>query len=354
MAVWMLPAAMAAGQAISGMLGAQAATKANKDALKKAAEAFEANKAYFENIGIPTKEAQRMILEQYELPPEFAPVLEETVSLGTTGVSKVSRDAGLNKIRMDALAKLQNISDTNGMDIQAQVGTDQALQQAAELEQGQRQAAELGMQRRGIAGGGAELALREQAIQNASNQARSVAQQQAVAANQRALEALSQGTNLAGNLSQEDIALQMEKAKAQDIIDRFNADAKMSTNARNTAIKNDAAMLNLKNQMAISGANTDTRNAMVKRDADYAQSNFDNQMKRASGAMGQTAGMVDNIYKGGAQAAATNSAPYIAAANAAPAVADKLSAYLYPEKYDPKTGQKIKNFDPQTGKEILD
>ena len=211
---------------------------------------------------------------------------------------------------MSDLAKLRGIARDEGMDIQAQTATAQALEQARQQEQSQRQAVEMGMQRRGIAGGGLEFALKQQAQQASANDARRALQEQAAESNRRALQALYQGSQMAGQLSAEDIALQSDKAKAQDMINKFNTMVQQDVQRRNVAAKNMAELENLRGREAMQRANIDKINQQRQAALDATQQEFQNRLQRGAAAKGMAPEIAQMQQRQGQVAAGQAAAPY--------------------------------------------
>jgi hypothetical protein len=234
------PYAIAAG----GLLGAGASVMGANEVeatQKKAAKEIQANQAAMiaklEAIGVPTEEAMKIASEQYPMPEELKPSL----------MSDVNLDPRLQETRMAALAKLQNISDAGGLDAQSQAALDEAMGQVAIQERGQREAIDMSMQRRGMSGSGIEAVQQQMNAQNAANQSRSAGLQQAASAQQRALAALTQGANLAGNMSAEDVAIQQRKAEAQDAVNKFNTVGRNATTMGNVDLANKDKLQNTQN-----------------------------------------------------------------------------------------------------------
>lgn len=333
-------AVLAASAALS-YYGGKAASKANEKKIAKAMQSLEDNKVLFDSIGIPPIEAQKIVLQQYGLPEDFVPILEKAIELKNTELKGVSFDPELKKTRMDALAKLQGISDAQGMDIQSQVAMDQALEAARQQEQGQREAIETSMQRRGIAGSGIDMALQQQAQQAAANEARRASQLQAAEANARALQALTQGASLAGQMSQEDIALQSAQAQAQDLINQFNAQTNINQQQRNVDRQNVSRLENIRGRESVSRANVDLKNQGDMFNKGLIQQEFQNKMAKAGGIAGVNTGMA-NIQAGQAPIAAQQaSAPYSAISKALPSVDFGTISSMFGDKEDTKkTGEK--------------
>jgi len=319
---WAVAGGVMAGSAIANYLGGQAASQAEKDAMKEAARTFRESRSFFAEIGIPPIEAQRLVLQQYGLPEEFQPILEEAIELPQSALEEVSFDPRFQEARLDALAKLQGISEQEGMDLQAKVAMEQALGQARQEASAAQEAAMTSAQRRGIAGSGLEMAMAREGQQDAANRAREASQLQALGAQQRALEALAQGTGLAGELSQEDIALQTAKARAADSVNKFNTAEAIARQQRNVGAQNVAGLENLRGKEQVGRMNVDLLNQGQIHNKGLLGQQFTQEMQKAAGMAGQTGALGQLQAQSAPGKARTAAAPYQAGAEGISAFGD--------------------------------
>lgn len=250
----------APGMIVGGIVGAGAGFLQSKQsdkvnqAIKDQARKQEELLAKLMAIGIPTEEALKQVFERYPMPEEFTPAELNLPTMQGTELAKSKFPEEMKQIEMESLKQLQDISSSGGMDAQAKYAYEEAAQQAAQQEQAQRGAIEMGMARRGMADSGMAAVSQQMAMQNAQNQAGRVASQQAAEAQRRALEALTQGTNLAGKIGGRELDQANLVAQAQDQINRFNTGQMTQQQTQNWQAKNQAALQNLqgRNQTNIS------------------------------------------------------------------------------------------------------
>lgn len=149
-----------------------------------------------------------------------------------------------------ALQNLQSFVDQNGLDSQARSANEQALGQADQRAQGNRNAIIQSEQRKGMGASGAELAAQLQGQQGSANQARQSSLDIAGQARQRALAALGQQAQIGGQMRGQDIDVEAKNAAAEQARNEFNAKMRYSAQGAN----NDLQEQDYRNRMAKLGA----------------------------------------------------------------------------------------------------
>jgi hypothetical protein len=195
--------------------------------------------------------------------------------------------------QLDALARLGNISNEGGLDAQAMSAIEQARMGNLAAARGAREANLTNAAQRGVAGSGLEFVSNQMADQNAANQGSLYGLQQAGMANERDLAALNQMANLAGTMSERDLGVEMTRAKAQDEINRFNAEMVQGVQQRNVAGRNVAQSQNLAEKQRIADQNIAIKNAQQQANAGIEQQKYNNKMAKATGSAGITTGTSD-------------------------------------------------------------
>jgi hypothetical protein len=160
------------------------------------------------------------------------PSLEELISAGTIGgtaYEDIATDPATRQATMEAINALLAEGKAGGQSIESKAATEGALNQARQAERMQTAAIMDEMARRGQAGGGAELAQRMMASQNAMSEARKTGLQSAADARTRALQSLAQAGNLGSTVRGQDWQEESAKAAARDALNQWNANVR--TNA---------------------------------------------------------------------------------------------------------------------------
>jgi len=206
-----------AGRAESGRLSAQ-----QQELLAEAVQRLK-------DMGVPSAEAQRIVLESPELVG-----LQEFRELGPSEFAGIEADPRLQQAQMDALSQIQRFGGA-GLTEAEKAQAFMMQRQASGAEQARQKAILQSMAQRGISGSGIELAAQLSSGQ-ASAERRAMAQAQlAGQAQQRALQAISQGGQLAGQIRGQAFGEQAQSAQAQDAIARFNAQQRAQIEAANLA-----------------------------------------------------------------------------------------------------------------------
>lgn len=267
---------------MSGLFGGG---DAGKSEMRKATRLMEQNIARLEAIGIPTIEAQRIALQS----PELVGLLEAE-SLGPSRFEEISMDPRLQAAQMAALEDITGIAEAGGLDAQTRLNLEEGLARAAGAEQARLQQ----LKEDPTLGQGQRLALQSQAVQGTGQSARNVALQSAAQAQQARMAALGQQANLASGIQQQQLGLAGQKASAADAIAQFNTQQRMGVQSQNLAAKQAIA-----NQQAATGNQQEMYNKAL------LQQQFQNQMAKATGVIGQQTNLA-NLY--GQQAASAQQA----------------------------------------------
>lgn len=179
--------------------------------------------------------------------------------LGDSRLGGVNFDPRLMGMQEKTLQALMEIGEKGGLRPEDEAALDRVLDSVAVQDKGRRDSIIQSMATRGMGGSGNELLAMLQSNQAASDRANDSGLQIAGDASQRALQSLIQGGEMARDMSNDQLNLDMNKASAADQIALFNTQTKNSAqeqNARifndmreyNTRNKNDARMFNLQQQ----------------------------------------------------------------------------------------------------------
>jgi hypothetical protein len=297
---WIAPVAAAGAGVISGMVGASAA----KEGRDEATRAFEASVRDYEAIGIPSVEAQQIVMEEYKSAGMWTPELEEAVVLGQSEMGNVSTDPRLKEAEMRALSKLEETGTAGGMTLSNRANYEKTMGDINAEERGSREAILQNAQEQGGYGSGTSLAAQLMNQQNASARAQQAGLTMAGDAEERALEAIIGAGNLGSKMRGEDFDEQSKVAAAKDEIARWNAANSQDVRQRNAGNVNQAARENISNNQNLMNSNVDQRNKQQIYNKELLQTNFNNKMQLTAGKANARAGQATNAIQGGKDAAA--------------------------------------------------
>lgn len=237
--------------------------------------------AAIQNVPLPV--LKEYYPELYQQVVSLNPELETAVDLGPSEMAGVSTDPGLRQKQLGALNKLSEIGDAGGRDAQF-------LANQARLEsdintnlQGQQGAIEQDLATRGLSGGMTELVSKNINAQGAANRQAQMAMEAKAQAEQRALDAILNGGQMAGQMQAQDFSQASAKAKAADDIARFNAQNRQQVISNNVGAKNNAQAWNAQTAQQVAGQNVDTKNQQQQYNLGLAQQRYDNELRRATG-----------------------------------------------------------------------
>jgi hypothetical protein len=142
-----------------------------------------------------------------------------------------------------------------------------------------------------------ELAARLQGAQDSATRLSSAGDRLTQDARARALQALSQTGNMAGELRSQDFGEQEKIARARDAINQFNVQNQQQLQSRNISEQNRAQLANMQARQAMADSNLQLRNQEQQYNKGLQQQNFQNQMSKVGGQSG-AATQVGNAQAG--------------------------------------------------------
>lgn len=224
--------------------------------------------------GISVPELKQIALEN----PRWLEDLQAQ-QLEPSQMKYVTTDPRLRSQQNAALDALNQISESGGLTLQDRANLSDIQNQVATADKGRRDALLQNMNARGMGGSGLELLANLQSSQAATDRGMQSGLNVAGMAQNRALDAIMQSGNLAGNIRGQDFSEQSKKAEAADAIARFNAQNRQDVNRYNIGGRQD---------MANQGVTIRNQNQMMPNQ--IAQQNYENQMNKAN-AMGTARGL---------------------------------------------------------------
>ncbi len=295
----------------------------------------------FLKINVPDPEEQKVVFDEFVNQGQLSPVLQQAISQDPSQFEKIVTNAKYQNSQNKALAELEEIGNSGGLRLQDKAALQESLQGQQVRDRANRQAIGAEAARKGQGGSGFEIASKLQAQQGTSDQAANNSLKIAGLAQDRALQAIEAGGNLAGKYRGQDFQEQSAKASAADRINQFNTENLRGVNAANVGLKNRALEQNLANKQDISNKNTALKNSQQVHNKGLVQQQYDNQLKRAAGATGQYNKLGETAQRGGEIAGNTISNIGGAATGAITSAnnADFWSKYFDSQKKKQKSGQ---------------
>lgn len=229
------------GITAAGELGAANERRLSAEELAQA-------RAMFGNIPLP------------QLERAYARVLEGSEE------GMVQADPALKAAQAAALARLGQVADSGGYDLESQAVQNRIRSDVARHESAGRNQIRNSMAARGVGGSGAELALQMAGNQNSAERASQEGMTAAGQAQKAAYAAMMGQGELAGRMRSQGFQEQSSAARARDMMRKFNAEAQTRADAYNRNIP---------------------------------QQQFNNQMQRTTGMTGFSSKLSDNHLKSG-------------------------------------------------------
>lgn len=274
-----IPAATAIGaatQAVGGIAGAAAAGAQRGSAEQQQAAAIQQLQA----VGVPSVEAQKIVLQNPEYVAQWANQQETAEQQGPSAMEGVSTDPRLGLAQMQALERMQQLGS------ESFTPEEQAQLKGMQRENAQRGAANQAtilqnMAQRGAGGSGLELASRMAAAQNQAQNEAEAGDRLSAEAHSRALQAMMNAGELGGKVREQEFGEKSNVAKAQDAIANFNALQRAGTQQRNVGTANSTAEAQARMRQDIENQRADLANRQEMHNKELQQTQFANQMAKA-------------------------------------------------------------------------
>ncbi len=272
------PIAAAAVPAVAGIIGGNKANKAAKEAQKIRDRA--AQQIY--GIEVPDVEDLQFDPTLSNYSGDIDPALLSNMTDIDSEYGNISTDPRFQQAQYQSLGGLDELIAGGGQTaadkLAYQKATDDASMQAS------REAGNItrDMAERGMGGSGQELAQRLASSQGAANRGALAAQTQAATAQQRALDAMIQRGDMAGNMQSADFDRQSKAASAKDLIAQFNRNNAMNVQQTNAQMTNQTNTGNRDARQANNNLNTGITNTGKANNAQAVQTTFGNQLDKAN------------------------------------------------------------------------
>jgi hypothetical protein len=225
---------------LTGRLLSGSSDRAARDRLGQLEQAYD---------GVVPPELQEIALEGHnwegDLTPEeiaFGEALQ-TQDIGSQW-DQVKGDPRLKDMQLKALAELARVHEGGGMTAQDKASLASIQSDVAQADRGRRDAIKQNMAARGMGGSGMELLAQLQSSQASTDRASQEGLNIAGMAQDRALQAMMQQGQMAGQVRGQDFDESGRAASAKDAIAQFNAANRMRTDQFNKQGMMDAARFN--------------------------------------------------------------------------------------------------------------
>lgn len=236
----------------------------------------------FAGLELPSVEDQKLQLEMLVQQGVITPEEAQTVTLGQSDMNGITLDPKLKSAQMAALDQLQEIGQGGLTDMDRADFNKISMQEDAAA-RGKRDSILQNAQSRGMGGSGLEL------MNNLLNEQESASRRStrdmdiAALSKQRALDALIQGGQMAGNIQNQDFNQQAQVAGANDAISQFNAANSQAQINQNVGARNAAQAANLGVKQDTANQNVALRNQQQTHNKGLQQQNFQNEIQKRGG-----------------------------------------------------------------------
>lgn len=231
------------------------------------------------SLDMPRYNDLKLSLERYargeQLTMEQMQALQELDS----EVSKIAYDKTAKQTQLDALAALKAKS-RGGLSLQDKADLLNAQREIDRQQSGVQKSIIQNMQARGVAGSGVELAQRMAAQQQGAQLASQNALNVAGNAQNRAMQALTESSRLAGEIGDRQLGMDKMRANALDEMRRRNLERQQAAMQFNVSGKNLANQANWQRANTVADRNVDIGNTEQRYNKDILWQDYENQKQR--------------------------------------------------------------------------
>jgi hypothetical protein len=285
------------GSLASGIMGANAQTRANRAARKALREG--AN--LIDSVDIPSIQEQMLELERLYLSGELTPQQEKAILQRRSELEDIVSDPRLRQAQMEVLNELDAIVQSEGLDPMAMAQVNQLRNELSQQERASREAIIQSANRRGVGGSGLELAAQLQNQQGAAQRGSQQGFDIAAQAQQRALDALQRKGQMSGNIRAQDFDEAARRAAAQDEINRFNVSQRTGAQQRNINRDLGAQEFNLNRADNMARTNLDIENQERMHNTGLIRQNYLDRLDKAKSKANILGGQMAQNHQTGGQ-----------------------------------------------------
>lgn len=243
-------------------------------------------KDYFANIGTPDVADMEIQLQDLVQQGVITPEEAQAALVDGSAMEGITLDPALKQKQMASLAALEELAANGGMMASDEANLNRIRNEELASARGAREAIINNANARGMGGSGLELASQLMNQQEGANRTAQRDMDIAAQAQDRALQAIMQGGQMAGDVRNQDFNQAAQVAGAQDAIAKFNAANSQAVNLANTQAKNTAQAANLAEKQRVADTNAQTSNQQQIYNKNLLQQNYDNKLKKAQGQSG--------------------------------------------------------------------
>jgi hypothetical protein len=301
--------------AAANLFGGMAAGDAQEAAANKAyaaqKEALIKMQEMLESVGIPSVEAQRIVLER----PDYAGDLIAE-KLGPSALADVQESFRTRDAQMDALRQLQELGEV-GLTAEERAQRSEMMRQSAAQQQAQQQGILQSMAQRGNLDSGASLIAQLQSSAQQGADARRQSEALAADVEGRRRQAILDAAGLSSQIGQREYDRMAKAAGAEDLINKFNVQTSNLGQERN-----------LDRQQSYQNMLSDIANRQEMYNKGLLQQDYQNRLQRTQGMAGITGQMGQAQANQAMQAGAAQAGQYAGMGSAVGNVATAVGGYM--------------------------
>lgn len=282
-----MPALAALLPVMGGIIGSVASSGDRQ----KAEDARTAALQALVQTGIPSYQAEQIVMQNPQLVGQYQTQQEGAENLGNTQMANIHTDPRLALAQSQALDQMAKLGQT-AFTPEEQAQMNQMQRQTSGAAQARNASILQNMQQRGVGGSGMELAAKLASNQGADQQQAQASENMSAQAHARALQAMQGAGQMGGQMQAQQFGQQSQQAQAADAIARFNAMNRQNVDTRNTAATNQQNLRQADLAQQMENQRASNANYQNQYNSKLLQQQYEDTMQRA--------GALNNAYNSNA------------------------------------------------------
>lgn len=240
----------------------------------------------YANLKTPDIEQMKVDLQDYATGPSYTAKEDTAEQLAMSdALQNIQLDPRLKQTQMNALETLNKIAGSGFTPDELNALQEQRSAREGDLTS-KLKAIQQQQEMRGVANSDMGIAQKMMEAQSSSNRGAADARALEAEAFKRSLQAITQGSDLAGQIDNTDYARQANLAQNLNQRELTNLQQRAGVNASNVDRFNDALRMNISRQQGVSDKNVDLSNNQQQYNKQLLQQDFQNQQAKVAGLAG--------------------------------------------------------------------
>ena len=288
------------GAAIGGVIGGLAGLFASDDASAAEKEAAAARQRIIQEIQaleIPSIEKQEIMLERLEQAGLLSVELEQSIQQDPSAFETIELNPDYEQAQLGTLRALDELAESGGLTDEDKLKRSELEEEVSATGSAQRERSIQSARERGVGGSGLEYAEILAGDQHAQTLAAKKSRELSATAEDRALKALIERGEYAGDIRTQEYGEQENLASARDQINKYNTGLLSNREGANVNRRNAASKFNLERGQTVADKNVGLGNTEQLHNKALIRKNYEDRLAKLKLKADATMGNVNQNVK---------------------------------------------------------